>query len=388
MACLIGALLAVATADGGAKLSAANNWFAFQLLPLLPSSEDRNVFYSPYSVATALGMAYSGARGTSRRELYYALGYATAGLEDDHVAAAHSEHRRRLLAPSNSTLEVADAAVVRKELHVLPPYVDVLRRFFGAELFEADFARAGWQAVDTINAWVSRKTRRKIATLFDEPLDEAARLVLLNAIYFKGTWCAMFDETKTVMAPFYAEGAYPTEVCTMRRTMETGYAYAREIHAHVLNLPYTGSDYSMVVLLPQRVGIESLKRNLTLWAFHRALSALRKVIVEVHLPRFRLEETYTLRDVLPKVGVREVFDAGTADLSGITGGRDLFVADVVHKAVVEVNEQGSEASAVTNVVVTSRMAPVQFHADRPFLFFIVNGRTGDILFIGQVNRVP
>lgn len=386
LACLI---LAVAAASGGgAKLSAADNWFALRLLPVLPRSEDQNVFYSPYSVATALGMAYAGARGTTRRELYDALGYATARIEEGGVAVAHSEQRLLLLAPSNSTIKVANAAVVNEDLNVLPSYVDILKRYFGAELFEADFARAGRKAVDSINTWVSQKTQHKISTLFDEPLDKATRLILINAIYFKGTWRTMFDKAKTVMAPFHADGAFPTEVRTMRGTMKTGYAHAREIHAHVLDLPYAGLDYSMTILLPQRRGIEALKRNLTLEALGRAVSRLRETMVEVHLPRFRLEETYMLRDVLPKVGVRKMFDDSEADLSGVTGGRDLCVTDVVHKAVVEVNEEGSEASAVSSAVITSRMAPLRFRADRPFLFFIRNSRTRAVLFVGQVNRVP
>lgn len=386
VACLIG-VLAVARAQDGVKLPGANNWFAFRLLPILPSSGERNVLYSPYSVATALGMVYAGARGSSRRELRDALGYAAVGLEENSVEAAHSDHKRLLLAPSNSTVKVASAAVVHEGLNVLPDYVQVLKDSFGAEVFEEDFVRAGLQAVDDINTWVGQKTQRKIRSLIDEPLDKDTKLVLLNAIYFKGTWCTRFDKAKTVKAPFYAGGAHPTEVYTMRETMKTGYAYAREIHTHVLNLPYTGLDYSMTILLPRRGAIESLKRNLTLGAFAKALSRLRKVIVEVQLPRFKLEERYTLKDVLPKVGIREVFDATEADLSGVNGDRDLFVTDVVHKAVVEVNEEGSEASAATSVIVTSRNLPLQFHADRPFLFFIRNTRTGDILFIGQVNRV-
>lgn len=387
---LLKAFFAVASAQDSIRVTAATNDFAFRLLPHLPSSPQKNVFFSPYSIATALAMAYAGAGSTSLRELHDALGYTAVSLDNAKVLAAHAQHTRQLLAPSNSTLKIANAAAVDGQLKILPAYVQALEKSFGAELLKVDFAGAGQAAVRAINSWVNQKTQQKISTLFKEPLSRDTRLVLLDAIYFKGTWRTKFDPSDTAKAPFYTDGTHSTNVDTMQGKVRALYAYSRDLSASLLDLPYNGLDYSMSIVLPRdRSGIEAVKRKLSLEEFRKLTSNLREATVEVHLPRFKLEEEYKLKEVLPKVGIRKVFDKSEADLSGINGGRDLFVYEVVHKAVVEVNEEGSEAAAVTGVVVNTRTTggPLQFRVDHPFLFFIRNTRTGDLLFVGQVNRV-
>lgn len=388
---LLIAIFAVAWAqEDGIRVTAATNDFAFRLLPHLSSSPQKNVFYSPYSITTALAMTYAGAESTSLGELHDALGYTTVGLDNANVLGAHSQHNRQLLAPSNSTLKIANAAAVDGQLKILPAYQQALENGFGAELLKVDFAGAGKAAVDAINSWVNQKTQQKIRTLFKEPLSVDTRLVLLNAVYFKGTWRTKFDPTNTEKAPFYTDATRSTNVDTMRGKVRAFYAYSRDLGASLLDLPYNGLDYSMSILLPHdRTGIDAVKSKLSLEELRKLATNLREATVEVYLPRFKLEAEYKLKKVLPKVGIRKVFDKSEADLSGINGGRDLFVDEVVHKAVVEVNEEGSEAAAVTGVVVNTRTTggPLQFHVDHPFLFFIRNTRTGDLLFVGQVNRV-
>uniref|UniRef100_A0A0E9Y224 Serine protease inhibitor n=1 Tax=Amblyomma americanum TaxID=6943 RepID=A0A0E9Y224_AMBAM len=387
---LLKAFFALVSAQDNIRVTAASNEFAFRLLPHLSSSPEKNIFYSPYSIATALAMTYAGAGSTSLQELHDALGYTAVGLDNANVLGAHAQHNRQLLAPSNSTLKIANAAAVDGKLNILPAYAQALQKGFGAELIKVDFSGAGQEAVNTINSWVNQKTQRKISTLFKEKLSSDTRLVLLDAIYFKGTWHTKFDASKTAKAPFYTDGTQSTNVDTMQGIVKAGYAYSRGLGASLLDMPYNGFDYSMSILLPvDRAGVESVKEKLTLEEFRKLLYNLREATVQVHLPRFKLEEEYKLKKVLPKVGIQKVFDKSQADLSGINGGRDLFVDEVVHKAVVEVNEEGSEAAAVTGVVINTRTigGPLQFRADHPFLFFIRNTRTGDLLFMGQVNRV-
>lgn len=386
--CLVGVLLAVSFAQDDAKLTAASNDFAFRLLPLISRSQYENVFYSPYSVATALAMVYAGAEGPTLHELYEYLGYNLTGLAKDQVLSAHAEHNRRLLAPSNSTLKIANAAVVDGTLNVHPGYVKALENGFGAELLQVDFAGAGQAAMNSINSWVSWKTQRKISALFDKPLSGDTKLVLLDAIYFKGMWRTMFDRSNTVEAFFFTSDGVVSKVDTMQGTVKAGYAYLHDIGASLLELPYSGLDYSMTILLPNHTDhFGSLRSGLTLQIFSEAVRELHETTVDVRLPRFTLEKKYDLKEALSSLGITRVFNAGEADLSGINGGRDLFVDEVVHKAVVEVNEEGSEAAAVTGAATRIVSGPTTFYVDHSFLFFIRNTRTADIIFVGIVNHV-
>ncbi|KAH7970067.1 hypothetical protein HPB52_023956 [Rhipicephalus sanguineus] len=174
----------------------------------------------------------------------------------------------------------------------------------------------------------------------------------------------------------------------MRVTVRAGYARLPGVGASLLELPYTGLDYSMVILLPENTErLESFRRGLSRQMFEDAVSQLRETTISVLLPRFKMEEEYELKELLPMLGIKRVFDAGQADLSGINGGRDLHVDRMVHKAVVEFNEEGSEAAAVTGAAPRIVSGPILFNVNHSFLFFIRNTRTGDIIFVGVVNDV-
>lgn len=387
---LMGAIHAVAPASDALKVMVANNAFAFELLPLMSTNQLDNVFYSPYSVTTALAMVHAGADALTLRELHEALKYNLVGLAEDKVVSAHADFNRHLLGPSNSTLEVANAAVLDQRLNALSSYLDALKNGFAAELLKADFSGDERATLNTINSWVSQKTQQKISKLFDEPLPSFTKLVLLNAIYFKGTWLSKFDQSKTSKAPFYTADGRSTSVDTMQGVVKAGYAYVRNLAATMLELPYNGLDYSMILLVPQNgSSVEVLKRQLNGTAIAAARHRLRESRIKLHLPRFKLEQKYDLKEVLPKLGIKRIFNAGEADLSRINGEKSLFVDRVVHKAVVEVNEEGSEAAAVTGVTINTRTTtgPSEIHVDRPFLFYITNKRIGNILFVGQVNKI-
>ncbi|CAN7936936.1 unnamed protein product [Ixodes hexagonus] len=445
-------LLALCCAEDDAKLTAASNNFGLRLFPLLPSSPDENVFFSPYSLSIAMGMAYAGARADTEQELYEKLGYANAGLTKEQVLPAFaSQTQKHKSAQSNTTVDVANSAALHLRLPLLDEYENALRNTFNAELQKVDFEEAGQAAIDVINHWVKEKTHDKIEKLFSEPLSPLTRFVLLNAIYFKGAWETEFEKRRTEKKPFWNGGVTQAEVDTMFGHIRIRHNSFPDLGVDVAELPYRGGDYSMVILLPQQnTGVEALKTNLTAHQLNTLLDELVERPVDVSLPsletymeryaerllglrpvsdaaiiaensaipvalrlkshasfsffnacfeatglptnftsyRFKLETQYSLKDTLHKMGITRIFDE--ADLSGITGDTSLRVSDVVQKAVVEVNEEGTVAAVVTGVIGGFRLSLVpnfEFKVDHPFVFFIRNRHTGAILFGGQVNHL-
>lgn len=371
------------------KLASANNDFALRLLKILPSNQNENVFFSPYSLSAALGMTYAGARGTTQQEVAQALGYTQAGLTDAdvHEAFAHQNNRLQAEAPRVG-LEVANSVAVQDGFEILDTYYSALNHSFNAHLFKLDFAHNGQQAVDTINGWVKQATHEKIQKLFEEPLDTDTKLVLLNAVVFKGLWASQFPRELTEKEPFYNGGIERTEVDMMFQRVKTNHAFDESLHAHVVELLYRGDDYSMVILLPsEKSGVEVLKQELTMAKLDAVTPSLTNSTIELYLPKFKLEKQNNLKSNLTNLGLHEIF--GNADLSGVSGNTELFVSDVVQRAIVKVDEEGTEAAAATGVTEVNRMGielPV-VKVDHPFLFFIRNRNTGEIFFAGQVNKL-
>lgn len=381
-------LMAVCVAQDDTKISSSSNVFGLELLRMIPGSPQTNIFYSPYSVYTALAMAYVGARGETMQDLHDALGYSSVGLRPDLVPGLLAKHARRLREPSNSTLYVTNNAIIQEGYNVEPQYLDSLTENFAAEVSTANLTDQ--QVLRNINEWVKRNTAGKIEELLSEPLSPDARLVLLNAIYFKGLWNTPFPADDTFKAPFFNAGTERVEVDMMHQRLTTGYAQDDETNAQVVDLAYAGLDYSMVIVLPrEKNGVDALKRNFSLPLYHRLLLKLRDTEVDIALPKFKIDSLYKLKEPLSQLGASKIFDKYQADFSGISGSRDLFVYNVVHKAVVEVNEEGSEAAGATAVIlqVESLRVGIPFVVDHPFLFFIRNRHTGDILFAGQVNHL-
>ncbi|CAN8012922.1 unnamed protein product [Ixodes pacificus] len=373
------------------EMRLANNRFAVDLLRGLPSSPEKNIFFSPYSISTAMGMVFAGAKGETLKNLYDGFGYLRSGLKEDWVLQAYADHAKQLqVGQSQSTFDVANAAAIHERLALLSAYESTLDSTFHAQLLKVDFVNGGPAAVDEINRWVKQKTHDKIDKLFDGPLDPLTRLVLLNAIFFKGAWSTKFDESATTKKQFLNGGTTPTQVDTMTNRIRIGYKSFPTMRLEVAELPYAGGNYSMVILLPRgSEGIEGFKHNLTEHHLQDFIGHVELREVTVSLPKFKLETEYSLKDNLKSLGITEIFGA-QADLSGISGDGDLVVSDVVHKAVVEVNEEGTEAAAVSGVNVVTRLVEVptlEFNVNQPFFFFIRNTQTKDLLFAGQVNHL-
>ncbi|XP_077528466.1 iripin-2-like [Haemaphysalis longicornis] len=375
--------------DKEQKLVSANNDFALRLLKTLPSSQTDNVFFSPYSLSAALGMTFAGAHGTTQQELSQVLGYTQAGLNEADVQDAFAHQNNRLQAEAARVgLEVANSAAIQEGFQILDTYYATLNHSYNAHVFKLDFAQHGQQALEAINEWVKRTTHGKIEKLFTEPLDTDTKLVLLNAIVFKGFWASQFERTLTEKGPFYNGGQDRTEVDVMFQRLKTNNAFDESLKATAVEMLYRGDDYSMVIVLPsERTGVESLKQDLTIAKLDAVTASMRNTTIALYLPKFELEKKNDLKSHLVDLGLHKMF--GDADLSGVTGNTELVVSDVVQRAVVKVDEEGTEAAAVTGVTEVTRVGfePPAVNIDHPFLFFIRNRESGEIFFAGQVNKL-
>jgi serpin B len=365
-----------------------NTEFALALYRQLRSQEG-NLFFSPYSISTALAMTYAGARGDTADEMAKALDFS---LDQDRLHPAFA----KLLADLNGDpkkrgyeLSVANALWGQKNFGFLPDFLNLTRNNYGAGLQQVDFMGATEAARQTINAWVEKETRDKIKELLKPGvLTGDTRLVLTNAIYFKGLWANQFKKKITQVEEFHTAPGASVKAPLMRLTEHFKYLDGGDFQA--LEMPYQGKDLSMVVLLPKKVdglaGLEDklTKENLTNW-----LARLGKREVRVALPRFKMTKEFSLKDALQALGMRQAFVPGGADFTGMSGsGRKLFISAVVHKAFVDVNEEGTEAAAATGVVVgltSARIIP-DFRADHPFVFVIRDTRSGSVLFMGRVTN--
>ncbi|KAL1438198.1 hypothetical protein MTO96_048281 [Rhipicephalus appendiculatus] len=338
----------------------------------LPSNANTNVFFSPFSVSAALGMAYIGARGDTLEQLTLNFGYSADEINEQKILALFKEQLEAARdLPHEYTLDIANAAVAQEGYGVLPNYTQALMSSFGAEYLEADFSKKGQEAIDKINKWVSEKTHGKVRSLFEEPPDFSTRLILLNAVYYKGTWLYEFNKLRTKPRSFYNGGVTKVLIPTMKMKSTLNHTFDATLNADVVDLPYVGNDISMTILLPRMYPKD----------------------MKLKLPKFKLDTKYTLKPTLEALGIKKIFSAD-ADLSGISGAKNLYVSDVLHKAVLEVNEEGSEAAAVTGFVIQLRTAAFvtppplpKVYVDHPFIFLIRNVNTNTIMFLGEVNAL-
>ena len=274
---------------------------------------------------------------------------------------------------------------------ILPAFATLIEKQYGAGITAVNFQTAHEQARLDINAWVEAKTNDKIKEIIQPGMiDGEIRLALVNAIYFKGDWLDQFDRQLTEEAPFWITTGDSAKVHMMTQTGT--FEYAEDDHLQILELPYAGDDLSMVILLPRAVdGLGQIESALGPEQLDRWLGHLVTTKVKISLPRFKLMDRHWLKDALAAMGMGDGFDKSVADFSGIDGhkGKEkgLFLSEAIHQAIVEVNEEGTEASAATAIVVRSMdEAPPVFRADHPFLFLIRDRITGSILFMGRLVR--
>ena len=378
---------AAAEGDAG-KLVEGNSAFAFDLYRRLSRAEG-NLFFSPYSISTALAMTYGGARGNTEKEMAAVMRF---GLEPGRLhsgfAALQSE-LEELEKIGGIELNVANSLWPQKEHAFLREYLSLVEKNYGVSITAVDYAGALEAARQTINRWVEDKTQERIKDLIRPGiLQTLTRLVLVNAIYFKGAWEHPFEPKSTEEAPFYLSAGKSVPAQIMAE--EGDFEYAQADGIQILELPYAGGKLSMTVLLPEAGGMKRLEDGLSREKIARWRSLVEKRSVQVFLPKFKTTAEFRLDQELKEMGMEDAFDDIKADFSGMNGGRDLFISAVLHKAFVEVSEQGTEAAAATAVVMLLRGAmpapPTVFRADRPFVFLIEDKKNRSILFMGRISN--
>jgi serpin B len=379
------------------KLAAANTHFSLQLFDAVRNQAgESNVFISPASVAIALAMTYNGAAGDTQQAMAQAL--ALQGISPQEVNEAYAALRTALQnAGPGVQLNIANSLWARQGITFNPDFLQRNKLYFQAEVNELDFGDPG--AADKINAWVNQNTNGKIQRIVGQIPSEMV-LYLINAIYFKGSWVKEFDKSKTQDLPFRLPDGSQRQAPLMSQSGEFQYLKGPSFQA--VRLPYGSKSateasgaprISMLVFLPDEgTDLATFEQNLEVANWDRWMAQFQQAEGDLKLPRFKLEYEIVLNEALKALGMAVAFDPQRADFSAMrTAGENLFVSEVKHKTFVEVNEEGTEAAAVTSVGVGTtamREPPQRFNmvVDRPFFFAIRDDRTGIVLFMGSIVR--
>jgi serine protease inhibitor len=362
-----------------------NSRFAFDIFKQLDKEDgEQSIFISPLSISTALTMTYQGAGTTTKEAMAKALGYS--GTDDEKLNETYKNLIRYLRKLDKKVeLNINNSIWVREGVPIKEDFLSVNKDIFDAPVTALDFSKES--AADQINKWISDATKKKIEKMVDSPISSDIVMYLINAIYFKGDWTKQFDKKNTFDAQFHAGDGSTRQVMMMSRNGKVEYGQGDGFKA--VRLPYGSGKMSMYCILPEdTVSISEFIAGLDAeqWNIIRD-SISERDEVQLQLPRFKLEYGIkSLNDSLTALGMGEAF-MDTADFSGIREG--ICISRVLHKAVIEVNEEGSEAAAVTVVEIkeTAAAEPLTFIADRPFVFVIADDDTGTILFMGKLYDV-
>ncbi|MFC2010064.1 serpin family protein [Chloroflexota bacterium] len=376
--------------DDLADLADGNSEFAFDLYHAL-KEEDGNLFYSPYSISQALAMTYAGASGETESQMAGTLNFNLA-QSDLHPAfnsldielASRGEGAKGKDG-EGFRLNIVNAIWGQRDFSFLSEFLDVLAENYGAGLRILDFIGETEQSRVTINDWVSEQTEERIQDLIPPGvITVMTRLVLTNAIYFNAAWQYPFDEDSTSDGSFYLLDGDSVSVPMMRQTESFGYTAGDGYQA--VELPYDGRELSMVILLPEDGRFGSFQGSMDPSMVQDIISGLQYREVRLSMPKFEFESGFGLKEVLALMGMPVAFSSD-ADFSGMTGGRDLYIAEVIHKAFVSVDEAGTEAAAATAVMMELTAMPekpIEVTIDHPFIFLIRDIETGTVLFVGRV----
>ena len=359
-----------------------NNAFGFELFREIWQKEEagKNLMISPLSVELALAMTYNGARGTTK-EAFEKVLHTDNLPENDLNTSLHDLTKALIEVDPLVTMEIANSIWYRNTFHVEDAFLDVNKKYFDAEVRPLDFNNPHSKGV--INGWVDEKTHHKIQEIVDE-ISPSTVMFLINAIYFKGTWKYQFDRKKTTDRPFHISPERTIQVATM--CQEGDFLYTANDLFSAIELPYGQGNYSMISILPlPEKNLDDVTEALTPENWEQWVNAFDTLNdLTVYVPKFTFSYKKKLNDPLISLGLGVAFSGG-ADFSEISRDYDLYISKVKHKTFIEVDEEGTEAAAVTSVEIRYNSAGSSFLLDRPFLFVIKEKYTGAILFIGRVS---
>uniref|UniRef100_A0A8C4XI83 Leukocyte elastase inhibitor-like n=1 Tax=Erpetoichthys calabaricus TaxID=27687 RepID=A0A8C4XI83_ERPCA len=356
------------------SLSEANSQFFLDLFKNLSEANRGDVFFSPFSISPALAMVYLGARGDTAAQM------EQVSMHEGCIQCWYKSIYNSLKCCNFSS----KFSFVFIFLSVTAFFVCIVQKLYHAELESVDFITSSESARQNINSWVEKQTEGKIVNLLSEgAIDPVTRLLLVSAIYFKGDWQKKFRMDKTKEEQFRLNKV-------KHKIAQFNYALLPDVNAQIIELPYAGEDFSMFVLLPKDIenestGLEKVRIHYALihWTSKENLHYTK---MNLYLPRFKMEETYNLKIYLSIMGMTDVFNTSICDLSGISSAEGLYVSEVIHKAFVDANEEGTVAAVATGLIMkpTPHVFPKVFKADHPFAFFIRHKTSNSIPFSGTV----
>lgn len=374
-------------------LKSTANKFSLRLHDVLrKDGAEQNLFYSPSSIMVALAMTYLGARGNTAKQMFSSFNLN----EMPEQQLKHEFHKfLEAIDQSNSNgnkVSMANRLFAQMGFDIAQSFQDETNQFFNAQIALVDYRTNSEGARNEVNKWVEEKTQGKIKDLIPEGMfDASSILTLVNAIYFKGSWMNKFEPNATQQVEFQVTPTQEIKVPMMYQSTKFKYIEDSVLNCQIIDLPYAGNHISMIVLLPNEMdGLSQLEKSLSYDQLSRAISDLkasRPQEVEVSLPKFKMTGEFSLKEVLTKMGAVDMFNT-QADFTGISAAGQLYVSEVVHKAFVDVNEEGTEAAAATGVGIALMSMPMNpvFFANHPFLFLIHHNKTGVILFLGRVAK--
>ena len=363
-----------------------NTLFALDLYNQLKMT-DSNLFFSPFSIFTALAMTWAGARENTAVQMAETLHFTEKPAQFHRAIGDLISQLNAVQKETDVELSIANAIWAQKGYQFLDEFFRIVQQSYQADLKQVDFSSAAESARQAINAWVGQQTNEKIKDLLPpKVLNALTRLVLVNAIYFKGFWDNQFKSRDTREMEFWLLTEVAVKVPMMHQEHQFG--YWENDWLQIMEMPYKEESLSLIVLLPkEKTGITDLEQKLNFENMMAWQSRLRKRKVIVFFPKFKIESQFSLGQTLALMGMPDAFDPELADFSAMVGQKELYISAVIHKAFLEVNEEGSEAAAATGVVVgvtSIAPSPPIFKADHPFVFFIRDNKSQSILFLGRV----
>ncbi|RXN22843.1 Z-dependent protease inhibitor-like protein [Labeo rohita] len=364
-------------------LAFKNTDFAMNLYRKISSYHDKNIFFSPLSVSTSFATLLLAAKGSTRSEIVKGLNLNPLDVTGDAmlIPQLFEQLQKNISQDKKLHTEQGTALFVDDGFNVERVFSDQIETFFCADVNNVDFSKTE-HSKSIINEYVNRKTGGKVNKMVTS-IEPLTQMMLLNTIFFQGEWDRPFDPNSTEMSRFYIDKYNIVQVPMMVKEDKFSTAEDGELRARVLRLPYRGGAALLIVLPDTAADYTVIDDEISAERFYGWIKNLRRIKMEVHLPKFKMEQSYKLHEILPQMGISSIF-LHSANLTGLSKDAHLKVSQVLHKAVIEVDEKGTTATSATTVGITAYSLPPTFIVNRPFFFFLYHEATSSLLFMGRV----